>query len=663
MKRFRDWSIAQRINSVVLLVIMLMSGLSYIQYHYYQKATTAVNNLYTDSFASVRHLDEAVANIKSEQALVAELMAAGISPEKVQQISTQVKIFQGFTDTSLSDYAQLAQEQFKIAKLAQVRQTLNSFNQNTDQFVQLILSEDPTAHDYYTSNVAVYSDQVNSLLSELADYNAQEAKSSMARNNLDFTKAKQLQFFLPLLAALLALAFGALIARSLTLPLKAMLGSVKEVAQGNLLVKDIEAKTQNELGQLTRAFNQMTANLRNIVVEMNQTAVVLNGSAEEFKSINETNNQASQQIASSINRVAVDASKQAEVVEIIRQASGELSGHIQEIDQNGDQMTEMTEKTLEAAKNGKQAIQTAMGQMDKIGERTQAVEHAFNDLALSSREIAKVVNVISNITQQTNLLSLNASIEAARAGEFGNSFKVVANEVRKLSEQSQQAAKQIAAMVAVNQENINKALQVISEEVNDVKLGIEDVRHAGSAFEEIADSIDSVTVGNNSIAVSVKETLRKNEVVVDAIKEITDISQNTASESQNVSAVVEEQTAVWQQINGYGSQLAGIAQTMKGKMNAFQVAVLENDGSENSVEAKRPQSNEHQQDEAVSKNISETLKPGALNLVIRQKTVVAVTRIKSKMSILLRKVKKAWRTRAIVKRIANIRIGRVKKLS
>ena len=127
----------------------------------------------------------------------------------------------------------------------------------------------------------------------------------------------------------------------------------------------------------------------------------------------------------------------------------------------------------------------AIGQMKNVGQGAQKAQGAAGDLEAGSRQIEAIVGLISNIAGQTNLLALNAAIEAARAGEQGRGFAVVAEEVRKLAEQSEQAARQIKDLIGKNDANIRNVVEVISHTIQDIDTGVTLVGKAGDGFGDI----------------------------------------------------------------------------------------------------------------------------------------------------------------------------------
>jgi methyl-accepting chemotaxis protein len=193
------------------------------------------------------------------------------------------------------------------------------------------------------------------------------------------------------------------------------------------------------------------------------------------------------------------------------------------------------------------------------------------NLGERSVQIGQIVDTISGIAGQTNLLALNAAIEAARAGEQGRGFAVVADEVRKLAEQSQDATKQIADLIQEIQGETDKAVVAMNQGTHEVKVGTEVVSVAGQAFGEITLLITQVSDQIQDISAAIQQVTSGSQLIVSSVQDIDGISKKVAEEAETVSAATEEQSASMEEIAASSQSLAKMARDLEAAVSKFTV--------------------------------------------------------------------------------------------
>ena len=201
----------------------------------------------------------------------------------------------------------------------------------------------------------------------------------------------------------------------------------------------------------------------------------------------------------------------------------------------------------------------------------QAVGTAVNELANKSEHIGSIVESITQIARQTNLLALNAAIEAARAGEQGRGFAVVAEEVRKLAEQSEDAAKQIATLIRDVQVDTESAVAAMSDGSKQVQVGSAVVNSAGKVFREIETLIAAATGKIHTVSDEARQMAARGGQIVDSVREIEEISKENAMHTQSVSAATQQQTAAMQEVASSSQGLENMVQELNAVVKRFKI--------------------------------------------------------------------------------------------
>lgn len=387
----------------------------------------------------------------------------------------------------------------------------------------------------------------------------------------DVTGLKYQFTALTIFSILLSLIAVWFISRSITNQVKTLTDNAKLIASGDLTAEQIAVSSQDEIGELAGAFNSMISQLRGLVKQVGNTAESVAASSEELSASADQSAHAATQVAETITEVAAGTERQVGAVDHARTVIESMSAKMQQMVTNTDNAARLAEKATANAASGNEVVGQAVAQMSKVGESSLKVQDAVNKLAASSNKIAEVVEVIANIAGQTNLLALNAAIEAARAGEQGRGFAVVAEEVRKLAEQSQEAAKSITDMIRDNHESITNAVQMTTEEVVDVKQGVELVNTAGNTFDDIARLVSQVTAQVKVISNSISVLSESNQQVTTSIHDITAVTKDASLQAQTVSAATEEQSASMQEIASSSQALANLAMDLQTAINRFRI--------------------------------------------------------------------------------------------
>ncbi|MDR3592625.1 MAG: methyl-accepting chemotaxis protein [Negativicutes bacterium] len=360
-------------------------------------------------------------------------------------------------------------------------------------------------------------------------------------------------------------------ARRIAHRLTALVQKVTRVANGDLRSAAATVAAADEIGQLERALNAMAENLSAVIRQVASSAEQVASSSQQLTTGAEQSAEGAGQVAASITEVAAGTEKQTAAVRKTAGVVERISAEIKQAAANVDNVAIAADKAAGAAKDGSTAVEAAITKMNSVEAKVMSSAEVVAKLGERSKEIGQIVDTMSGIAGQTNLLALNAAIEAARAGEQGRGFAVVAEEVRKLAEQSQEAAKQIADLIAEIQGDTDSAVIAMNEGSQEVKIGAEVFNSAGRDFARIVSLVDEVSRQVKNITAAIQQVSGGSQEIVSAVREIDAISKETAGQTQTVSAVTEQQSASMEEIAASSEALAQMAKDMRTAVQRFKV--------------------------------------------------------------------------------------------
>ncbi|HWR37939.1 MAG TPA: methyl-accepting chemotaxis protein [Patescibacteria group bacterium] len=361
------------------------------------------------------------------------------------------------------------------------------------------------------------------------------------------------------------------VAGRITKPLHALEAVAGRIAAGDLTVTGIGVTSRDELGRLARSFEQMIHNLRELVREINGSSQQVAASSQQLTASAEQSAQAAGQVAVSITDTAQGSERQVQAVEDTFALVATISSGMEREALHTGEAAVIAGRAVAAVEGGSQAVETAIRQMISIRQTVDESAAVVAELGERSKEIGQIVETIAGIAGQTNLLALNAAIEAARAGEQGRGFAVVAEEVRKLAEQSQEAAKQIAGLIGDIQGKTAEAVTAMQNGTLEVRKGTEVVDQAGNAFNDIGEHVRDVAGIAQGTADGLIVLAKNGQEIQDKMRETREICRAISGQAQTISAATEEQSASMQEVASSSEHLAHLAEQLLMTVDKFKV--------------------------------------------------------------------------------------------
>ena len=346
--------------------------------------------------------------------------------------------------------------------------------------------------------------------------------------------------------------------------------AAKQLENGDLTTT-VNLKTKDELLTIGNAFNKMAESFKQIIKESGEIAQEVAASAEELTASYQQINTVSEQINLNIQQVADGVESQAIGTVESANALEEMSKGNLVIAENASSVSRLSIDSIELAEEGKEFVQKNVQQMSSITQSVSESDKTIKLLDNSSKEIEKVIEVITEIASQTNLLALNASIEAARAGEHGRGFAVVANEVRKLAEQTELATTQIGNLIKEIQKEMTNSSQSMDTVKNDVALGLNVAKATEQKFMEILNSMKQISSQMQEVSATAQQISAGAQEVTASINEIAEISKESSLNTQNIASASEEQHASMEEISAQAAVLTEMAEKLQSFITKFKV--------------------------------------------------------------------------------------------
>ncbi|PKR86233.1 methyl-accepting chemotaxis protein [Heyndrickxia camelliae] len=424
----------------------------------------------------------------------------------------------------------------------------------------------------YTSNTV--NDITISFQKSIEDLKKHQEDELLKVNSETTVHVKNVQALLIIITVatfIIAIIIEMIIGRMISNPIKKVSDAMKVVAMGDLSIKQVKVKSKDELGELSDSFNKMVQDLSAVVHQVSDSSVQVAASSEQLTASAQQSTSAAEQVTRVITENAEGTEQQLRTFNEMTDSIKEMAVGMDQIADASEEMLHSSEETRNLSRKGTESIANVVSQMKEIHLSVNEAVKTIHTLAKRSDEIRKITDLITGIAEQTNLLALNAAIEAARAGEQGKGFAVVADEVRKLAEESSKSSEQISIMISTIQEETKKAVLSMESGNEKVNTGLTYTTEANESFTRIAESIGKVTGKAEDVSASVEEIQAMASQIVDAVEKARKVSEQVAAGSQENAAASEEQLATMEEITSSAESLSNLADELQVVISKFKL--------------------------------------------------------------------------------------------
>ena len=456
-----------------------------------------------------------------------------------------------------------------VDKLNEAKDNWGKTQKHGEKAIALVEAGDtPAASIYMRDEMGKDYIALNTNTDELAQLELDEAQNKVTTSGEIYGTARTTTFVVLAIIALITIGIGYYFYRLIGGFLSEFLDVSQRVYHGDMTI-NLDYDTPDEFGKIAHSYNDTLGKIRNITAKIQDIANELTDSAETMSTGVNESAQVVTSIADSINGIAELSVSQNKNVDSASSALNNIISGVNDVAELAKQTASHASQVGTTVNQGIEGINVISQHMDRVEAMVSTSAEQVDTLGHRSEEIGQIVETIVNISGQTNLLALNAAIEAARAGEHGRGFAVVAEEIRKLAEDSQEAAQHIAELIGTIQDETKKAVDAMHHGNKGVRQGSEVVKEAMEEFSQVTGMVDSMVDQMARVARHIEDVSVQSDHVIEAATCVSQDSDKIAGETQQVSAASEEQSATMQELANENTKLADMAQRLQEQLKVF----------------------------------------------------------------------------------------------
>lgn len=411
----------------------------------------------------------------------------------------------------------------------------------------------------------------NMYLNDLLEMNEILSEQAFSQNQSVFIALRNIILIVSVLATAFAIVIGLFMGRIIGRPLTSISSKLNDVADGKLTGQTIRTKRKDEIGMLEQATNKMQEELRHIITSVsNATHHVLSSSEELTQSTNEVV-QGADQIAITMQELASGSESQATYTSDLSESMSAFVHTIEQSVEESERIYQTSTKVRGLTDEGRLMMDSSVTQMQTIDEIVKQSVEGMRGLDTKSSEVSELVTVIEGIAEQTNLLALNAAIEAARAGEQGKGFAVVADEVRKLSEEVSGSVVEITDIVRRMQEESAQVVGALENGYSEVQKGTTQIQETGKTFNSISSSVEQMERTIRRITEKLADNKEQTVNMSSSVEEIASISEESAAGIEQTSASAQQSNSTMQEVSASSEELARLAEELNQLVERFEL--------------------------------------------------------------------------------------------
>lgn len=570
MAFFRNMKVRSKFILIIafsLISTILIGNYAFLQLNNMSKD---METIYEEKFIPNSWITDAIqANLRIDSILIEMMFIEDLAEKKILQEELNKGVDSVLANFALYEEMDLSAEE--RAEIAKFYEAVDALTGKQDEMIMLALAgNNDAAYNLFLSTV---QDSRADLVAALQNLNhiKDQQTAEISQNNIELAEqtSTNILLFMVFVAAVL-IALGTIFARAIAVPIRELVQRIQTARNGDFTAR-ANYNSKDELGIAVHSFNEMMNTLQSALENVQKSAVAIDENAANLSANIQQSGATTEHVVAAVQEIAAGSDDTKKALE----SNAIILTNV--TDRFGDIQTELSniegaaDRTLSAAKDGASAVSENVVQMEKIQQSIIESNDVIESLSNQVGDVDNILQVVNSISEQTNLLALNAAIEAARAGEHGKGFAVVADEVRKLAEQSLESTKSISQILSNIKQNTVQTVNNMAVVLDEANKGLTSTHSSALKFNEIYDGTTNVAPLISEMAKTVEEMNANLQIFVANADSILNIAVNNAANTEEVSASTEQQMNATAYMQQSAEALANVASDLNEMLTKFKI--------------------------------------------------------------------------------------------